>query len=91
VTNFNEWLTLTNPANPNSYLHVTQTTRSGSDFTITFPSVSGRHYTVEDSTDLTTWTMLDPPMSGTGGPISRLYTVPAGTVPKFFVRVRGGP
>ncbi len=91
VTNFNEWLLLTNPSDPNSYLHITQTSRSGSNFSITFPSVLGRHYTVEGCTDLVSWMMIDGPLSGTGSSITRSYIIPVGTTPKYFLRVRGGP
>ena len=91
VTNFNEWLLLTNPGDPNSYLHITQTARSGSNFSITFPSVLGRHYTVEGCTDLVSWMMIDGPLAGTGSPITRSYIVPVGTTPKYFLHVRGGP
>jgi hypothetical protein len=58
---------------------------------ITFSSVPGRHYSVEGSTDLSTWTIIDGPMSGIGSSITRSYIVPVDTVPKYFLRVRGGP
>ncbi len=91
VTNFNEWLLLTNPGDSTSFLHITQTTRSGSNFSITFPSGLGRHYSVEGCTDLVSWTTIDGPLSGTGSSITRSYIVPVGTTPKYFLHVRGGP
>jgi hypothetical protein len=90
VSNFNEWIEQTNPGDSTSYLHITQATRTGNNFSITFPSVLGRHYTVEGSTDLSGWLFVDGPISGTGGPIVRSYPLP-GNTPKYFLHVLGGP
>jgi parallel beta-helix repeat protein len=91
VTNYYEWLALTNPADPTSFLHITNTVISGSNISITYPTVVGRHYTFEYSTDLAAW--LPVPgitIAGTGNPITTQIGPTTG-LPKYFVRVRAGP
>ena len=91
VNNGNEFLAQTNPGDPTSYLRVTQTTRTATTLTIAFPSVAGRNYSVEASTDLSGWTQIDGPLTGTGSTLSRNYIFPGGIPPRYFIRVRGGP
>ena len=90
VSNFNEWVARTNPGNPAIYLRITQTTRSGDNLTVTFPTISGRIYTVESSTNLGTWTLVPGSQRiGTAAPA----TVDLGSFPGFtnlFFRVRVG-
>jgi hypothetical protein len=77
VSNYNEWLALTNPADNTSYLHFTQFNMhpalSNGEVDITFPSAPGRTYQIQFSTNLTSWTTLESGIAG-GGPISRTYT-----------------
>ncbi|MDQ2868751.1 MAG: hypothetical protein M3R59_10140, partial [Verrucomicrobiota bacterium] len=91
VSNFNEWIEQTNPGDPTSYLHITQTTLSGTTLSITFPSVSGRNYSVEYSTNLVAWNTLEGPLPDTGSTITRSYLFAPPLPPKYFLRVRGGP
>lgn len=67
---------------------VTNFLRLGNDIRITFPTVVGRLYTTETSTDLATWT-LSGNFAGTGNALS----ITAGSFPgdRLFVRVRVGP
>ncbi len=90
VSNYNEWLAQTNPVDPASYLHITQTTLSATTLTVTFPSVAGRSYTVESSTDLKTWTQIDGPLTGAGSPITRNYSFSSGVTPRLFLRASVG-
>jgi len=70
-----------------------QTALGGSNLNVTFPSVLGRNYTLEGTTDLALWPWTPVPNSatvGTGGVI----TIPIGPmtgIPNYFVRVRVGP
>ena len=94
VTNFNEWLALTSPADATSYLRVTQTTITGNTLNVTFPTVVGRNYSLEATTSLAapiTWspvansafTATTTTKTAAISPITGLTT--------YFVRVRVGP
>ncbi len=93
VTNFNEWMAQTNPGDPTSYLHVSQFTRAGSTVNITFPSVSGINYYLENTTSLaspTIWVTIAGPVGGDG----TMKTLPVGPITgfnKYFLRIRLGP
>lgn len=92
VTNFNEFLAQTNPGDPTSYLHVTQFTYASSNINVTFPTVAGRHYTVEATTSLAnpaSWASIGGPFVGTGNSFLFTYTIPA--YPEYFIRLRVGP
>ncbi len=93
VTNGIEWIARTNPGDPASYLHITQTTHTGNagsgTLSVTFPSVLGREYTVEASADLIVWVSISAPTAGTGNPLT--LTVSYESFPTLFVRVRVGP
>lgn len=84
VSNFNEYLAGTNPGDPTSYLHITQGSLSGSTITLTFPSVTGRQYSVEGSTDLSTWLVIDSSLSGNGSPITQSYVFTNGAPPALL-------
>ena len=92
VSNFNEWLALTNPGDPTSFLRVTNTTVSGgTNISVTYPTVAGRNYTFESSTDLLTWTPIAGlTVLGTGSPVTTAISPTPGAT-KYFVRVRTGP
>jgi predicted outer membrane repeat protein len=90
VNNLNEWLALTDPGDPASYLRFTQLVRVGNDLQFTFPSVLGRNYTFERSTDLVSWTPLSGVFPGPGGPFT-LTTTNFFTGNRSFFRIRVGP
>ncbi len=90
-SNVNEWLALTAPADATSFLHATQVLLTGNDVHLTFPSVSGRHYTFESTPDLVTWTPIPgTPFTGTGTELAAVLG-PYPDVPKLFFRIRVGP
>lgn len=90
--NFNEWTAGTVVTDPLSLFRVTDTIRSGFNFSTTFTSVANRVYTFETSEDLITWSPLlesnlTPTLRiGTGSPITLQLAV--GPFPKFFLRTR---
>ena len=90
MSNLNEWLAQTSAANPASYLRITQLVRTGNDLQFTFPSVTGRNYTFEQSTDLVTW-ITGGTFPGTGAPITLYYPGVFTGNQKFFFRARVGP
>jgi hypothetical protein len=51
----------TNPLDQTSKFAITQITRSGGQVSLTFPTVPGRYYRVESSTDLVDWDAEDEP------------------------------
>lgn len=90
VTNANEWIASTKPADSSNYLRVTHLARTNSHVTVTFPSVAGRNYSFESSTDLVSWTPIDgAPVAGTGNPLV-IQLGPFSNAAKLFVRVRTG-
>ena len=93
VSNGSEWLALTDPGDPASVLRITQSARSGNTLSVTFPSIAGRHYTLESTTNLATgqWTFIPgSTTTGTGSPIT-LPITPVNGFTQYFVRVRVGP
>ena len=54
--NLDEWIAGTVVTDPASVFRVTEVSRSGTILSITFPTVVGRSYTLESSTDFLTWT-----------------------------------
>lgn len=65
-----EFLAATSPVDPGSRLAISAITRgsgtSAADFTLTFPTVSGRRYQVQRSDDLQDWGTLGSTIEGTG-------------------------
>ena len=91
ATNQNEWIALTDPGNPASVLRITQTTLASPNISVTFPTVLTRHYTVEYSTDLASWTPVGgATYAGTGAPITSTLGPITGFT-RFFLRVSVGP
>jgi hypothetical protein len=87
ANNFAEWLGRTDPGDPTSVLRIVQVAQPGTGFSITFPTVTGRIYTVEYSLDLQAWTVFTS-IQGNGS--NQTVTIsPVGT--QLFVRVRPGP
>jgi hypothetical protein len=68
-------------------IHVTMTptqTRSGNDMLITFPSTSGHHYRVQNSSDLLAWNTLADNLAGTGGILTVTHTGAFGNAQQFY-------
>jgi hypothetical protein len=91
--NEQEWNALTDPANPASFFRILSAVRSGANLVLTFPTVTGRNYTLRRSDSLTgTWTDTGlPPLSGNDS--NRTFTIPApvaGTAKRFY-RVEARP
>ena len=74
-------------------LRITSAVRSGANVTITFPSATGRTYTLWQSDTLSgTWTNTNQtPITGTGSPKTFTIPAPVNGVPKRFHRVQVGP
>ena len=68
--NFEEWTAGTEVTNPQSVFRVTSSTRSGDTISITFPTVAGRTYTFESSTDLVNWDFIPEIRIGNGNPLT---------------------
>ena len=49
---------------------------------LSFPALTGQSYTIEDSTDLVNWQVLDQGITGEGNEVTRSYTSPASL--RFF-------
>jgi len=92
VTNVDEWPALTDPGSASSVLRFSNITPVGDFLHVSFPSVAGRNYTFEYSTDLINWQTVPPgtPIPGSGDVIN----VPIGPVngyTRYFLRLRVGP
>ncbi len=92
VTNGNEWLALTDAANPSNYFRVTQVALSGSQILLTFPTVVGRTYSFESNPDLApgNWTPLGLTRSGDGN-IQTISFGPITGQSQHYFRIRVGP
>ncbi len=88
--NGNEWLALTNPANPASLFRITNLVRVGANVDLTFTTVVGRNYTFEFSLNLVTWTPITATVAGTGNPFT-ITLGPTTGLDQVFYRVRVGP
>ena len=94
VTNFNEWLALTSPADSTSYLRVTQTTITGNTLNVTFPTVVGRNYSLEATTSLAAPITWSPVANSAFTATTITATVPISPITgltTYFVRIRVGP
>ena len=71
LTNLQEYEAGTDPKSATSVLRITGIGISGGDVVITFPSVLGKTYRLEQRAQLSdTWMLLSDNISGTGSPIS---------------------
>jgi subtilisin-like proprotein convertase family protein len=67
LTNLQEYLAVTGPANADSALRITSIARSGNDVIITFTTALGKQYAVEYRDTMSgTWTQLGGAVAGTG-------------------------
>jgi autotransporter-associated beta strand protein len=88
LTNTHEFAAGTDPSNAASVLKITSLVVSGNDFTVSFPTVSGKTYRVERSGTLQAgaWTTLLDNIAGTGGTVQVTDVGGAGQ-PKRFYRI----
>ncbi|HEY1120177.1 MAG TPA: hypothetical protein VGE67_01195, partial [Haloferula sp.] len=66
---------------------VTDYTLGTSQASLTFPTVSGRHYRLATSTNLKNWTVLPVGKPGTGAPLGFTHPLNRATEPKRFFQV----
>ncbi len=86
ASNLNEWLALTNAADPLSLLTLS-ISQNGSFTTLTFPTQSGRRYWLEYSDAFVTWDTVGNSFLGDGQPFVLTTDF---LVPRAFFRVRIG-
>jgi hypothetical protein len=73
MTNMQEYLAGTSPIDPNDYLHIAGISRSGSGTRISFPTVQGKTYLIEQTGTLgsgAVWSVVQDSIGGTGATVS---------------------
>ncbi len=85
-TNEGEWLAQTDPGNPLSVFRITAVVLNGTTLEVSFPTVVGRVYSVEYSTNGINWTSLGD-SAGTGV-VFKVNVGPLTGIPRFFARTR---
>ncbi len=89
--NHHEWLALTLPADPASRFRVTNFSKTGDTFSVSFPTVFGRTYQLQSSPNLANpWTNVGSPTPGTGSSVT-LTPAPVPGFTRYFFRVSVGP
>lgn len=80
----------TNPDNTNSYFKIHTHTRNEGGISLQWTGVEGRTYRVEESTNLSAWTLVPglAPVVITAPQPAASVTVPAGGAPKRFLRMQ---
>jgi hypothetical protein len=88
LTNAQEYVAGTNPNDRNSVLKISQAAKNGNDMLVSFPSVSGKTYSVERSDTLQSgsWTTVQSGIPGNGGTVQVTDTGGAAQ-PRRFYRV----
>ncbi len=88
ATNESEWAALTDPARASSWFRITSALRSGGNLVISFPSVTGKTYTLWRSDSLSgSWTNSgQTPISGNGS--VKTFTIAAPEPCVGFFRVK---
>jgi hypothetical protein len=89
-TNYQEYTAGTDPQNPASRLFVKTFAKNAGGVTFSWDATEGKTYTVERSTNLSTWNVLQNNVAGTAGVASFTDPNTAGN-PKFFYRVNVNP
>ena len=85
MTNAQESIAGTHPLNAASKLDLTVAPgATAAQRVLSWPSVIGKNYFVEGSTNLTSWTPEGSTQSGTGAALNATVTLPAGEARKFF-------
>ena len=93
MSNTNEWLARTEPTSAASYLRITQSVISGANINVTLPTVIGRSYQLQSSTNLAEpWTNIGTATAGTGGNVTLpvVITVVITGYTTYFFRVSAG-
>src|SRR5262249_35773310 len=85
MTNLQEFKAGTNPRNPASVLRINSVARSGNNFVVSFPSISGKLYRVEYVDSINgSWQTLSDNIAGTGGAIQITDTNVGGRAHRFY-------
>ena len=85
MSNAQESLAGTNPLSAASRFDITLAAGpTASQRTLSWPSVSGKNYFIQGSTNLTAWTQEGTTQSGTGSTMSATVTLPAAEGKKFY-------
>jgi hypothetical protein len=84
MTNAAEFLAGTDPLDPNSRLAVTAVQVGVGGFSMSFPTVAGRVYTVEYSDTLAAWSVLASGIAGTGGMVEFNDPTATGSSQRFY-------
>ena len=88
MTNLQEYLAGTNPMQATSVLRITSVQISGGDVVVTFPSVLGKTYRLEQRSNITdSWMLLTDNIVGTGSPIGVVDVEAADQNLKRFYRI----
>ena len=88
MTNLQEYIAGTDPHSPESVLRVKSVDRSGGDIVVTFPSVFGKTYSVEEAPDPSgPWVTLSSNLPGTGDLMTVLDVEAIDTSTQRFYRV----
>jgi hypothetical protein len=88
MTNLQEYQAGTNPKQASSVLRIIDVEISGGDVVVTFPSVLGKTYRLEQRASLgDTWMLLSDNIAGTGSPIGVLDVEAADQNLKRFYRI----
>jgi hypothetical protein len=92
MTNLQEYLAGTNPRNATSVLRVSSVQQSGGDVVVSFPSVMGKTYMVEQATDLSgPWSLLSDHIVGTNDVLNVIDVEAADEAQRRFYRVTVTP
>src|SRR5688500_17334632 len=85
ISNSSESILGTDPRDAASKLDIALSPgATASQRMLSWPSVSGKSYFVESSTDLAGWTQVGIPQTGTGSTLSATITLPAGEAREFY-------
>jgi Bacterial TSP3 repeat len=88
MTNLQEYLAGTDPRSPVSLLRISSIQTSGGDIVVTFPSVLGKLYRVEETDDFgASWSVLTDNLPGNGSAMNVVDTEAADNFPRRFYRV----
>jgi hypothetical protein len=88
MTNLQEYVAGTDPHSASSVLRVNSVQRSGGDIVLTFPSIIGKRYTVEQSANLGgPWFVLSDNLPGTGDLLNVIDVEAADEAQERFYRV----
>lgn len=89
LTNLQEYLAGTNPNSAASVVRITDMQKMGDDFAVTFPTVLGKRYQVQQCSDLLNpvWITLEDNIKGTGQPVTSIDFAAADAATTRYYRV----